>query len=262
MSTIGQLYKQGKTGATVRKTFLVPLSEIYIEEGYNVREIDKVHAEEFRDAFIAGEYVPPLAVRVTDRGVKVIDGHHRYYGARMATDAGHEIVRLECKDFTGSEADSIAYMVTSSQGKALTALERASAYMRLRNQGWSNDEIAKKVKRSSSDVAQHLQLLECDNSLIDMVRRGEMSHSTALEMQRKHGTEATEVAKKSLAIARESGKSRVTKKALQKGVSPKKIKRLVSLICSAQQWDQDGSTMLAVDKEALDIIREIKESEA
>lgn len=79
----------------------------------------------------------------------------------MASEAGHEIPRLECKDFSGSEADRIAFMVTSSQGKALSPLERAAAYQRLLNQGWTPAEIAKKVKRSPADVDQHLQLLEC-----------------------------------------------------------------------------------------------------
>lgn len=138
MSSLSQLYKQkdkNGTETTVKKTFLVPLSEIYVEPGFNVREIDQLHVEEFRDAFIAGEYIPPLAVQVTDQGIKVIDGHHRYYGAIAATEAGTEIPRLECKDFVGSDADRIAFMVTSSQGKALSPLERAAAYQRLVNQG-------------------------------------------------------------------------------------------------------------------------------
>jgi hypothetical protein len=69
--------------------------------------------------------------------VKVIDGHHRYYGAIEAMKAGAQIIRLECKDFVGNEADRIAFMVTRNQGKPLTALERAAAYQRLRNQGGS-----------------------------------------------------------------------------------------------------------------------------
>jgi len=65
--------------------------------------------------------VPPLAVQVTELGIKIIDGHHRYYGAKLAQDAGYDI-RLECKDFVGSEADRIVFMVTSSQGRALEPL--------------------------------------------------------------------------------------------------------------------------------------------
>jgi hypothetical protein len=62
----------------VNRTFIVPLKELYVEPGLNIREIDQDHVAEFRDAFIAGESVPPLDVQVTEKGVKVIDGHHRY----------------------------------------------------------------------------------------------------------------------------------------------------------------------------------------
>ena len=81
MPSLGQLYNDKDAGLTTRKTYNVPLDKIYAEEGYNVRELNRAHVEEFRDAFIAGEYIPPLAVEVTERGVKVIDGHHRYHGA-------------------------------------------------------------------------------------------------------------------------------------------------------------------------------------
>ncbi|MEW9195151.1 DNA-binding protein, partial [Klebsiella pneumoniae] len=111
MSSLYQLYKhkdKNGTGTVVNKTYTVPLSELYVEPGLNIREIDQDHVAEFRDAFIAGESVPPLDVQVTEKGVKVIDGHHRYYGAIEATKAGADIIRLECKDFVGSEADRIA----------------------------------------------------------------------------------------------------------------------------------------------------------
>lgn len=82
MTTLSQLYNQKeKNGSdtTTRKTFLVPLAELYVEPGFNVREIDQEHVIEFRDAFIAGELIPPLAVQVTEQGVRIVDGHHRYY---------------------------------------------------------------------------------------------------------------------------------------------------------------------------------------
>ena len=76
MSSLYQLYKhkdKNGTGTVVNKTYTVPLSELYVEPGLNIREIDQDHVAEFRDAFIAGESVPPLDVQVTEKGVKVID---------------------------------------------------------------------------------------------------------------------------------------------------------------------------------------------
>lgn len=233
MSSLSQLYKskdKNGTETTVKKTFLVPLAEIYVEPGFNVREIDRVHVEEFRDAFIAGEYVPPLAVQVTEQGVKIIDGHHRYYGAKLATEAGHEIPRLECKDFVGTDADRIAFMVTSSQGKPLTPLERAAAYQRLINQGWEPAEIAKKVKRSVADVDHHLQLLACGDELIDMVRSGEVAATTAVALSREHGPQASSVAVEQMSKAKAAGKKKLTRSAALPQFNAAKAREFIQII--------------------------------
>jgi len=237
MSSLLSLYKakeKNGTETTVKKTFLVPLAELYVEPGYNVREIDQEHVAEFRDVFIAGEFVPPLAVQVTEQGIKIIDGHHRYYGAKMASEAGHEIPRLECKDFSGSEADRIAFMVTSSQGKALSPLERAAAYQRLLNQGWTAAEIAKKVKRSPADVDQHLQLLECGDALIAMVRAGEVAPTTAVALSREHGPKAEAVAQVQMEKAKAAGKTKLTRSEAIPQFSAKKARRLVELLVDAE----------------------------
>lgn len=255
MSSLSLLYKQKDktgTGTTVKKTFLVPLAEIYVEPGFNVREIDQQHVEEFRDAFIAGEFVPPLAVQVTDQGVKVIDGHHRYYGALAATESGAEVIRLECKDFVGSEADRIAFMVTSSQGKALSPLERAAAYQRLTNQGWEPSEIAKKVKRSVADVDHHLQLNACDESLISMVRSGEVSASTAVALSREHGPQAAEVAGKQMEKVRAAGKSRMTRSDALPQFSAAKARAFLQLIA-------DHADPLNLPEQAESILGEYRE---
>lgn len=248
MSSLLSLYKgkdKNGTEMSAKKTFLVPLTELYVEPGYNVREIDQAHVEEFRDAFIAGEFVPPLAVQVTDKGIKIIDGHHRYHGAVMATEEGHEIARLECKDFSGSEADRIAFMVTSSQGKALAPLERAAAYQRLINQGWTPAEVAKKVKRSAADVDQHLQLLDCSDGLIAMVKSGEVAPTTAVALSRQHGTQAETVAQAQMAKAKAAGKSKLTKSDAIPQFSARKARRLVELLVDAEFYrSEEGDYLL------------------
>lgn len=253
MSSLLSLYKakdKNGTETTVKKTFLVPLSELYVEPGYNVREIDEEHVAEFRDAFIAGEFIPPLAVQVTEHGVKVIDGHHRYYGAKMATESGHEIARLECKDFSGSEADRIAFMVTSSQGKALSPLERAAAYQRLLNQGWTNAEIAKKVKRSTADVDQHLQLLECGDSLIEMVKAGEVAPTTAVALSREHGPKAGAVAQEQMQKAKAAGKSKLTRSAAMPQFSAAKARRICQLLANSSFFEHGEGEAIEVSSNA------------
>ncbi|ALV92443.1 MULTISPECIES: ParB/RepB/Spo0J family partition protein [Pantoea] len=255
MSSLSLHYKgkeKNGTETTVKKTFLVPLAELYIEPGYNVREIDQAHIEEFRDAYIAGEFVPPLAVQVTDKGIKIIDGHHRYHGALLATESGTEIPRLECKDFSGTEADRIAFMVTSSQGKPLTSLERAAAYQRLENQGWSVSEIASKVKRSVADVDHHLQLLTCGDELIGMVKTGEVAPSTAVALAREHGPNAGSIASEQMAKAKAAGKKKLSLSAAIPKFSATKARRLAELISDAQSGESaEGHSILYIDSKSV-----------
>jgi len=269
MSNLLQVYKNkddNETDITVRKTYLLGVSELYIEPGYNVRDIDQAHVEEFRDAYIAGENVPPLTVQVTKQGVKVIDGHHRWHGAKLAQEAGYGI-RLECKDFVGNEAERIAFMVTSSQGRALEPLERAAAYQRLINQGWEPAEIAKKVKRSPSDIDQHLALLASGDELIGMVKRNEVAATTAVALSREHGAKAGTIAAEGLAKAKASGKKKLTRAAAMPQFSPTKMRKLVELIsknCEAELVEETFAISLdfETDLQALEAMAIIKEAKA
>lgn len=235
MSTLARIYddkKNSDTDITTRKTYLLGVDELYVETNYNIRDIDQTHVEEFRDAFIAGEHVPPLAVKVTEKGIKIIDGHHRYYGAKLAQEAGYTL-RLECKDFVGSEADSVAFMVTSSQGRALLPLERAAAYQRLVNQGLEPAEIAAKVKRSLTDVEQHLQLLTVGEPLIEMVKSGEVAATTAVALQREHGVKASSVAQEQMQKAKAAGKKKLTKSNALAVLTMKNARRLGEILNNA-----------------------------
>jgi ParB/RepB/Spo0J family partition protein len=246
MATLNQHYASKNTGTTVRKTFMVPLNELYVQPGNNVRDIDQEHVEEFRQAYAAGEFVPALAVKVTEKGVKIIDGHHRYAGALLAATDGLDL-RLECKDFIGNEADEVAFMVTSSQGRPLTPLERGQAYLRLRNQGLSNTEIAAKVKRSASDIAFHIQLIECEEPVKDMVKAGEMGATTAVALQKEHGPAAGKVATELKEKAAKSGKAKVTRP----GFSAAKLKQAMAIVSRANRAG-DSFELDTADADALD----------
>lgn len=269
MSTLARIYddkKNSDTDITTRKTYLLGVDELYVETNYNIRDIDQTHVDEFRDAFIAGEHVPPLAVKVTEKGIKIIDGHHRYYGAKLAQEAGYTL-RLECKDFVGSEADSVAFMVTSSQGRALLPLERAAAYQRLVNQGLEPAEIAVKVKRSITDVEQHLQLLTVGEPLIEMVKSGEVAATTAVALQREHGVKASSIAQEQMQKAKAAGKKKLTKTDAMPQFSAAHARKLVELIakhCQTEQGEEGACITLTFETdlqaaELMDIVLIAKE---
>ncbi|ALX94853.1 DNA-binding protein [Serratia fonticola] len=265
MTTLSQLYKQKEkngTGTTVKKTFMVPITELYLEEGSNIRPVDNEHAEYMRDCWIDGSDLPPLSVEVTEKGIKVIDGQHRFIGAKLAIEKGHDIPRLECKDFVGTELDKLAHMAKSSQGKPITPIQRAGAYNRAKNQGHTAAEIAKAFGRSVADVEAHIQLLSSGDVLISMVESGEVAATTAVALSREHGPKAGSVATAELAKAKASGKKKLTKSAAMKQFSAVKARRLVELLCDAQIGacgDSDDLTMMTFSSQYMAEVKAIQE---
>lgn len=187
-TTLARSYEKG-IGITVNKTFLVDMDKIFIEPGFNVRELDQEHIESLHQAFLDGQPIPAIVGKTTPQGFKVIDGHHRYEAAKLAG-----VTRLECKDFLGTDADIVALMITSSQSKNLTAVDRARAYLRLKGFGLTTAQIADKVKRSRADVDSHLLLMTASSKVIESVQSGQIGFSVVVNELRKNNGEAVDKA--------------------------------------------------------------------
>ena len=236
MASLSQRYanKETRDGITVNKTYLVPVDQLYLEPGYNIREADEQHVEYFSQCWESSQPIPALTVIPDADGkrIKILDGQHRYLGALRAIERGVPIARIECKDFTGDEADKIAFMVSSSQGKQLDPLERAKAYVRLKGFGWTNEEIAKKVGRSVSDVQMHLSLGDVPDAIKQRINAGQISYANAVAVAREHGDDAVNVIDAAVEEAKAQGKDKVTAKTL-KAKKVKPIDRLIQLLKEA-----------------------------
>ena len=188
-------------GIKVNKTFLVPVEHIYIEPGFNIRDLDPEHVEAIRQGYDAGQPIPPITVKTTPQGFKVLDGHHRYSAAQLAG-----VTRIECKEFAGTDADIVALMVTSSQGKNLSPIERGRAYQRLINMGRDVAEIAQLVKRSRADVDNHLLLMSAGDVVLKAVNAGVVGSSAVVAELRKSGAEGVATVEAAVKVATEQGK--------------------------------------------------------
>ncbi|QZB86511.1 DNA binding protein [Salmonella phage seszw] len=239
MKTLSKIYsdKETRNGIAVNKTYLVPVEQIYLEPGYNIREADEQHVEYFAQCWESGQPLPALTVIPDEKGIRILDGQHRYLGALRAIERGAPIVRIECKDFTGDEADKIAFMVSSSQGKQLDPFERAKAYTRLKGFGWTNEEIAKKVGRSVSDVQMHLS---------------QISYTNAVAVTREHGDDAVKVIDEAVEEAKAQGKDKVTAKVL-KSKKIKPVDRLIELLKPADHVILPAGHVVAEDEEFIQI---------
>ncbi len=215
--SIASIYdkKQTRDGIKLNKGFLIPVNKIYIEDNFNIREIDTTHVDNMVEAIKKASgsmrLFPAILVAETARGIKVIDGHHRLLAA---IKAGIEFV--ECKDVSGmTEAEYLPVMVNSTEGKKLTASERANAYLRMYELGMTHKQIAESVHRSEADVQIHLSFIGVSEELKRRVDAGQISYSQAVDLNRDKTIENPEkLVDLAVEKAREKGKEKVTPKIL------------------------------------------------
>lgn len=196
--------------------FAVDPRIIEIEDGFNARPIDQEHVQAMKTSMLAGSILPPLFVRVENGRIIMVDGHHRLTAILALIDEGHEFKRVDCMQFRGNDADRIAHMLTSSQGKNLTPLQMGLQYRKLAALGWNEGEIAAKVGKSRQHVHDMVLLAESNSDLQGMVARGEVAAHVAIAALRKHGSEAGNVLAGHLDTAKAAGKSKVTNKTIRK----------------------------------------------
>lgn len=214
MSTpsIGQLYKkQGSNGPIARRNeFTVLLDAVYVEQGFNVKgQIYREVVDSMKVAYVKGDYVPKMVVEPNADGTrfKVIDGHHRFTALTELVAEGQEYRRVEVEGFSGNQADQVKLMITSSQGRNLTPLERSNGYDRLVNKfGWTRQEVADEFLVHLSSVAYHLAIAELPDSIKALIAADRIAADYAVEVHRKHGEAAV------IAMVEGSGEVKATRK--------------------------------------------------
>lgn len=184
MGLLDRMYNNAETrdGITTRKIYSVPREKLRVVPGFNVRDIDQNHVASLAEMYRKGKDLPPLVVCVADDGmIDIVDGEHRYWAAGLA-----EMKRLPVLEFEGTEEEKIALAISSSQGRQLTPVQRALAYLRLHKRGWTDKEIAEEVTRSEGDVANHLLLAKCSPEVHEAVKAKEVSATAIIDLARKH----------------------------------------------------------------------------
>lgn len=221
----------------VKKTDLFRVEPHLLEEepGFNVRNEGPAledHIESMAQAVQGGATLPPLQVRVTDdRRIVIVDGHCRRRAILRAIERGAEIRYVDCVHFRGNDAERVAFMVSSSQGLALSPLETSFAYLRLSKFNWSNPEIARRVGKTAAHVEQLLVLANANHDVHELVRQGAVSASVAIDAVRKHGEQAGQFLRSHVDRAQAQGKSRVTNKAIRGWTPPRKtVSRVVDVV--------------------------------
>lgn len=179
--------------------FLMDPAAIEVRPGFNPRPINRQHVEEMYEAWTHGAQFDPLVVDVEDGHTYVVAGHHRREMYLLARERGHDIRRVEVRQFKGTEADRIALTITSQQGLALTQLQLGGQYRKLENLGNTVAEVAARIGKTAQHVRDCLMLEDADPKTKALLEAGKVSPDVARAAIRQHGADAGKVLEADLA---------------------------------------------------------------
>jgi len=172
-----------------REYFLCPIEEVAPSRDNPRQRFDEQRLAELADSIAAQGLVQPLVVRLRSEKEQqqnpsgpsfvLIAGERRW---RAAQRAGLKDVPVVVKDVNAAEAFELA-LVENLQREDLNPIEEAEGYRRLSEEfGYTQEQLAKRVGRERSTVANALRLLKLPEKVRDHVAGGTLSmgHARAL----------------------------------------------------------------------------------
>lgn len=236
----------------------IRLTDIHEEPGFNLRAEGEDLLQSINDLctfILGGGQIPALEVRPrAEGGVWVVDGHRRRRALMQAVNLGLPLAGdglapwVSVVPFTGNDADRLARVITSQEGRKLEPLELATGYKRLIAFGWTVDQVAKAVGKTRQHVDQMLTLSSANSDVLKMVEAGTVAPATAVEMVRKHGEGAGAVLTEELGKAQALGKTKVTAGTMKGATVPRSLLDDMHGIATNMHKSFKADDLLAIER--------------
>lgn len=177
---------------------------------------------------------PVVVSRAPGAGYVLIAGERRW---RAAQRAGLQRIPAVVREADSDDSLLALALVENLQREDLTPIEQARAYHHLRSElGLAQDDIAERVGKDRSTVANALRLLQLPLALQELVDMGELSagHARAL-----------------VAIGDEARQVEVGRRAVREGWSVRELERRLRPTSPRPRRTVDPDTMAAADRLSL-----------
>jgi ParB family chromosome partitioning protein len=203
---------EGETQAAAGAAAQAPVDRLDPNPFQPRSAIDPQRLAELQASIRASGIVQPILVRRRGERYQIIAGERRW---RAAQALGLASVPVTLRDVPDEQLLELA-LVENVQREDLTPLEEAQAFQRMQSElGLTQEEIARRVGRDRTTIANTLRLLRLPHELRELVGRG------ALDAGHARALLALEAAEDQLALGRE---------AARKGLSVREVERRVALM--------------------------------
>jgi ParB family chromosome partitioning protein len=174
---LGTVASEAPGEAEIRQ---IPVAMIDVNPRQPRREFDQEALRELAASLKGAGMLQPVLVRPTSQGRwELIAGERRWRAAKMA---GLEVVPAVVREATDAESLQLA-LIENLLREDLNPLEEAEAYQRcLTEFGWTQEELARRLGRDRSTIANTLRLLRLPAPIQEDLRAGRltMGHARAL----------------------------------------------------------------------------------
>lgn len=167
------------SGGDGDKVVLLPVESIMPNRFQPRRDFDPEKLQELAESIKEHGVVQPVIVRKDGNKYEIVAGERRWRACRLL---GMDRLPAIIKDYDNKELTEIA-LIENIQRQDLNALEEASAYQLLVDEfGYTQEQLAKRIGKSRSSVANTLRLLLLEKKVQEMLQSGLLSagHARAL----------------------------------------------------------------------------------
>jgi len=171
--------KAPKSPALSNETFLVDVSQIRPNSDQPRKIFKEKELNELSQSIKENGVIQPLIVVKAEKGFELIAGERRLRASKLA---GLQKVPVVIKKATDKEK-VVMSIIENVQRSDLNCVEEALAYYQLMNEyELTQEEVAKKIGKERSSVANYLRILKLPRTVIELLQKELLSFGHAKVM--------------------------------------------------------------------------------
>lgn len=158
----------------------IKLSDIQVNPNQPRKYFDEQALTELSQSIKAEGVMSPIMVRPIGDKFEIVQGERRF---RAAQQAGLSEIPSIVREVDEIEAFHLAF-IENIQREQMTPIEEARAFLWYASQGFTQEEIAEKIKKTRDYVASKIRLLELSESVQQMLTVGKIKDGHAKQLLR------------------------------------------------------------------------------